>query len=218
MGLPPGQSWKGESLDSERETIKKAKKDLREFDSLYRKYFPRINNFVFHRVDDEALRADIVSNVFFKAMKKLTLFRFIDSRRCSFSSWLYRIAVNEVNQYYRDSRRNQMVLKEYRLNTVRDLRMGTDDCEVSLNYEVIRERMKTLSPEEQNLLTLRFFEKKSYRELSEIFGRKEGALKVRVHRIINKLRASVDMGDGTRESQGKIGGLKGSGFIKFGIL
>ena len=202
-------------MDSEREAIKRAKRDLGEFDSLYRKYFPRINNFVFHRVDDETVRADIVSDVFFKAMKKLTLFRFIDSRRCSFSSWLYRIAVNEVNQYYRDSRRDQMVLKEYRLNTVRDLQSGLGDCEDTLNYEVIRERMKRLSPEEQNLLTLRFFEKKSYRELAEIFSKKEGALKVRVHRIINKLRASVERED---ESHGKIGGLKGSGFMKFGIL
>jgi hypothetical protein len=41
-------------LESEPKRILRAKKDLSEFDSLYREYFPKINNFVYHRVEDKA--------------------------------------------------------------------------------------------------------------------------------------------------------------------
>jgi DNA-directed RNA polymerase specialized sigma24 family protein len=67
-------------LDTERNSIIRAKKDLQEFDYLYRKYYPIMNNFIFHRVNDEAVRNEIVSNVFFKAMKRLSLPGYTESQ------------------------------------------------------------------------------------------------------------------------------------------
>jgi RNA polymerase sigma-70 factor (ECF subfamily) len=182
-------------VENEKDRVLRAKKDLSEFDYLYRKYFPKINEFVFHRVHNETEKNDIVSSVFFKAMKKLTLFRYVDSRRCSFQSWLYRIALNEINQHYRNSTREKMLKKLYRMNRV-DLSPSNPDSfhnsdTDGLTYEIVREKMQLLSIDEQNLLTLRFFEKLSYREIAEICRKREGTVKVRVHRIINKLRDSL---------------------------
>jgi len=171
------------SLESEKKRILRAKKDLKEFDFLYRKYFPKINNFVFHRVENEAIRNDIVSNVFFKAMKKLTLFRFIDSRKCSFSSWLFRIAVNEINQYYRNLTRE---------NRIAEMSQVNPQTNSELDYELVKEKMKNLSFDEQNLIALRYFEKMKNAEIAEIFQKKEGAIKVQIHRAMNKLRSILE--------------------------
>lgn len=172
-------------MDTERNSIIRAKKDLQEFDYLYRKYYPIMNNFVFHRVNDEAVRNEIVSNVFFKAMKRLSLFRFLDSRKCSFSSWLYRIAVNEVNQFYRNVKREDRIREMVKWNTV-------DGNEIQFNYEVIQRKIAVFKTDEQNLITLRFFEKLSYREIAYIYNKKEGTIKVQMHRLLKKLRMNVE--------------------------
>ena len=167
-------------LESEKKRILRAKKDLKDFDFLYRKYFPKINNFVFHRVESEAIRNDVVSNVFYKAMNKLSFFRFIDSRKCSFSAWLYRIAVNEVNQYYRNLKRENRMI---------EMSLANPQTNSELNYELVREKMKLLSSEDQNLIALKYFEKMKNAEIAAVFKKKEGAVKVQIHRAMNKLRS-----------------------------
>ena len=167
-------------MESEKKRILRAKKDLKDFDFLYRKYFPKINNFVFHRVESEAIRNDVVSNVFYKAMNKLSFFRFIDSRKCSFSAWLYRIAVNEVNQYYRNLKRENRMI---------EMSLANPQTNSELNYELVREKMKLLSSEDQNLIALKYFEKLKNAEIAEIYQKKEGAIKVQIHRTMNKLRS-----------------------------
>ena len=172
-------------MDTEKNRIIKAKKDLQEFDYLYRKYYPIMNNFVFHRVNDEAVRNEVVSNIFFKAMKRLSLFRFLDSRKCSFSSWLYRIAVNEVNQFYRNMKRENNIRESVKWNTVE----GED---IQFNYDVIQRKIAAFKTDEQNLITLRYFEKLSYKEIADIYKKKEGTIKVQMHRLLKKLRCNVE--------------------------
>jgi RNA polymerase sigma-70 factor, ECF subfamily len=172
-------------LDTEITRIFKAKKDIREFDYFYKKYFPRINNFVFHRVYDEDVKNEIVSNVFFKAMKKLNKFRIFDVNKVTFSSWLYRIAVNEINQYFRNNKRTQKIENMCKHNYLK----SSEKEEIkSISFETVKDHMLNLPVDDQNLITLRYFEKLSYQELAEIFKKSEGALKVKLHRALNKLR------------------------------
>lgn len=179
-------------LELEKEKIKRAKKDIGEFDYLYRKYYPMINNYVYHRVGDREIRNEIVSNVFFKAMKKIELFRFFDSQRTSFSAWLYRIAGNEICQYFRQNKRRNNIIEQVKLNSPTPQDSHPENPRPVLNFETVRKYLSELSQDDQNLITLRFFEKLSYREISQIFRKKEGALKVRMHRALNKLRGLLD--------------------------
>lgn len=175
-------------MDNEVSRIYKAKKDIKEFDYLYRKYFPKINNFVFHRVGDENVKNEIVSNVFFKAMRKLHMFRIYNLKKVSFSSWLYRIAVNEINQYYRNNKRNINLKRIYKHNYVK-----SDDSEKTspITFEMVQNYLASLPESDKNLITLRYFEKQSYQELAEIFRKSEGALKVKLHRALKKLRDAM---------------------------
>ena len=175
-------------MDIEVSRIFKAKKDIREFDYLYNKYCPMINNFVFHRVGDEDVKNEIVSNVFFKAMKKLSMFRIFDVNKASFSSWLYRIAVNEINQFYRNRKRSANLKNIYKHNYTKP---DENQKASPINFEMVRNYMQYLPETDKNLITLRYFEKQSYQELSEIFKKSEGALKVKLHRALNKLRDAM---------------------------
>lgn len=172
-------------MDQEREKVIRAKTDLKEFDYLYRKYFPKINNFVFHRVNNESDRQEIVSNVFFKAMKKLSLFRYLDSKNSSFSAWLYRIAVNEINQFYRNQKRGERIMEMHEFNHVEGSDMG-------ISFELVQSKLQMFKQEDQNLIALKYYEKLSYKELGEIYKKSEGAMKVKTHRLLSRLRESLE--------------------------
>ena len=175
-------------MENEMLMVRNAKKDLRYFDLLYRKYFPKINNFVYHRVQDDGIKNEIVSNVFFNAMKKISHFRYFESRKSSFSSWLYRIAVNEVNQYYRDRKKEKKMSEILRWN---DLPTDSDD-DRDEEFKLIDEALKKFPQEQQNLIVLRFYEKLRYREIAEIMKKKEVTVKVQIHRILKKLKSNLE--------------------------
>lgn len=179
-------NWQGGVQMDERELIIRAKKDIRAFDELYRLYYPKINNFVYYRTFNEDVRNEIVSNVFFKAMKNLNRFRFLDGHRCSFSAWIYRIAISEINQYYRDRKRDLKIA--YGKND----EVPVENLEYPFQFETVKKYLALLKPLDQNLIALKYFEKKSYKELSEIFGKKENALKVKVHRSLKKLKKLLE--------------------------
>ncbi len=166
----------------ERELVEKAKKDINAFDELYKKYFPLINRFIYHKVSEEEVRRDIVSNVFFKAVKNLYKFKYL--YKGAFSGWLYRIAINEVTDYYRKNGRTKKLVQDVKLNQRSPL---SEDIEI--NYDNLRKGLKLLNEKDQNIIILRYFEKLSNQEIAQILGKKEGAVKVQVHRAMQKLKS-----------------------------
>ena len=172
-------------MDSERKMILNSKKDINQFDYLYSKYYPKINSFIFHRVKEESVRNEIVSNVFFKAMRKLAIFRFYDSRNCGFSSWLYRIALSELSKYFYERKREKRIQDNFEWN----MPIGKP---IKIEYAIVEKYMVELKENEQNLISLRFYEKLSYAEIGEILKKKEGSIKVQMHRLLKKLRERIE--------------------------
>ncbi|HWY97869.1 MAG TPA: sigma-70 family RNA polymerase sigma factor, partial [Bacteroidia bacterium] len=87
-----------EEMLSEQKEIEAAKADPARFEVLYNKYYEPILQFVYKRVEGKEAAFDITSQVFLNAMLKLSQFKFMGT---PFSSWLYRIALNEINMLYR---------------------------------------------------------------------------------------------------------------------
>jgi len=81
-------------LEQERLAIEAAKSDKRHFAVLYDRYFNQIFLFILKKTGNESLTSDLTSQVFFKAMTKLDTYKHMGY---PFSSWLYRIAINEVS-------------------------------------------------------------------------------------------------------------------------
>jgi RNA polymerase sigma-70 factor (ECF subfamily) len=75
-----------------------AQQDPREFEPLYSKYYEPILRFVYKRLDTKSEAYDVTSQVFLSALQNLSKY---EDRGFPFSSWLYRIAINELNQFFR---------------------------------------------------------------------------------------------------------------------
>jgi len=62
-------------LEEEKQLIEEARRDPLAFGKLYDIYYPKISNYLLHRLPRADVAQDITSEVFFKAMTKLhTLF------------------------------------------------------------------------------------------------------------------------------------------------
>lgn len=182
-------------MQQELQWIQAAKKDPRYFSRLYEKYYRQIFLFVFKRTGEEDICADIVSQVFLKAMVNLPRYTY---RGVPFSAWLYRIASNEVNQHYRSQKSDRTIsLERSQLDKVLGgfadagevVGKGGDEYEEQL--KLLLETMTEMKPEEVELIELRFFEQRPFKEVAFILGITENNAKVKAYRILERLKKRV---------------------------
>ena len=160
-----------------------AQQDRKKFSALYNKYFKEIFLFILKKTADETLAAELSSNTFMKAMVNLTKYR---DMGFPFSSWLYRIASNEVYKYYRDNNKVQ----EVEIND-RDAVTFLGELEIEDNTNHVNHLMKCLSEMKEgqsDLIGMRYCEKLSFNEIGEVLGITGNNAKIKVYRAIDKLK------------------------------
>jgi RNA polymerase sigma-70 factor (ECF subfamily) len=172
------------SVDDEERIILRCQTDPASFEVLYEKYFKKIFLFVLHRVGDKALTSDITQQVFVKALTNIRKFQF---RGLPFSSWLFRVAINECNEIFRQSKRMRVVtLEEASVETLHEeLTTETSREDLEMKMPMILEKLK---PGELTIIELRFFEGRSFREIGEIVNMTEINAKVHTYLIIKKMK------------------------------
>ena len=106
-----------------------------------------------------------------------------------FSAWLYRIAHNLVANWHRDnSRKKEISLDDTAELYDRGVLPETNMVQLQEN-EVLFKAIRTLTPDRQQLLILKFVEHLSNAEIAAIMQRSEGAIKSLYHRTLLALRA-----------------------------
>lgn len=171
---------------SESEIIQLAQKKQEYFGVLYEKYFDQIFRFVFKRLGgDEDTAGDITQQTFIKAMANMD--RYTD-KGLPFSSWLYRIAQNEVSMYFRTAKKTVNVCVEQQA-VLGLLDEVTTSHHMSVEeQEKLIELLNNLNQDQCDLIELRYFQGISFKEISEIYNITEANAKMRVYRILEKLK------------------------------
>ena len=170
-------------LDDEFCMIEKAKLDKRNFAPLYEKYHSAIFRYIVKRVDEKETAYDITSIVFMKALTNLQKFEF---RGVPFSSWLFRIAKSELYQSFRDKKAQRTV-------SIDSMQLGKVMEEFQLDEsehkrDVLLKVLPLLKENQLQLIEMRFFEKRSFREMGEILDLTENNAKVKTFRALIKLK------------------------------
>lgn len=183
MSINPLYHHTEEKLQKELQLVKAAQRDPERFAPLYDKYYEQIFRYIYQRMDDKDLAFDVTSQVFLKAMNNIERYEY---RGVPFSSWLYRIAKSEVYQSFREKKTKRTVnvdsiqlegfIEEWEEDT-------TDE-----NRKILLTVISTLKETEVQLIEMRYFEKRSYREIGEILELTENNAKVKTHRVINKMK------------------------------
>jgi RNA polymerase sigma-70 factor (ECF subfamily) len=176
-------------IEEEWRIIQRAQRQPEAFGLIYEKYYGAIFGFVERRVGDTDLAADVVSQVFLKAMLQLDRYQ---HKGLPFSAWLYRVASNQVAEHYRKTQRSRVVSLD--TGHFERLLADAEAPEAGAQAEaaaLVQALLAQLGNEEVQLLELRFFEERPFKEVAYILGITENNAKVRAYRIIEKLKKIV---------------------------
>lgn len=174
---------------TEAELIKRAKSDVFYFETLYNQNFEKVYRFVFKRLSgNDELSGELTQITFIKAMHALPKY---EDRGYAFSSWLIRIAQNEINMYFRKLKKNYHVdVHENQLNQL-NLELNAEDSFTSEQQEKLIILLNNLPEDKLDLIELRFFNGLSFKEIAAIYNITEASAKMKIYRIIEKLKEQV---------------------------
>jgi RNA polymerase sigma-70 factor (ECF subfamily) len=172
---------------SEEEIIHKAQKDISYFEYFYDKYYLNVFWFIYNRVENEVIASEISSDVFLKAMEHLNRYSY---KGLPFINWLLVISRNEVNMYYRKEKKE----RKYFVHTDRIIEVKEEievEEKTTIPYEKLIHLLEMLPESEYELFHLKYFDKKSFKEISEITKTKEVSLRVKYHRIKKSIKELI---------------------------
>jgi len=179
----------------EQALIKQAKHDPEAFGAIFDAYYDQIFGYILKRVGDVHLSQDIAAETFFKALDRLWQFQW---RNISILSWLYRIATNETNQYFRGDRKRlyslDKILEENNIdfpdevNILEEVINQEKEMERAEDWIRVRKLLQKLPEKYQAVVALRYFEDKKISEIAEILGKKEGTVKSLLSRALAQMR------------------------------
>ena len=150
---------------------------------LFEQYHIKLYNFFLRLTRDGEVSRDLTQNVF----KRVLLYRQSYNEGNKFRSWLYQIARNIHLDYYNSKK---LFLSEYgeEEKLVYDGTSADEELEADERRCSLREALQRLEPEQRELIELSRFQELKYKEIAEITGNSVSAIKVKIHRAINKLR------------------------------
>ncbi len=170
-------------ITSEQKLVEAAKKDKENFRPIYNKYYEIVFRFIYQRTGDQITTSDIVSEVFYKALENIDKYQF---RGLPFSSWLLRIAHNETIKNYRKISKSRVVKLE--TNHLQNLTPEENENHIEELKPFLLKALEDLKIEDLQLIEMRFFEGRPFKEMAEILNKKESAVKMKVYRTLEKLK------------------------------
>jgi RNA polymerase sigma-70 factor (ECF subfamily) len=161
--------------------------DMDGFWVLYDISCDRVYASIFHRTLDVSLTEDIVSQVYFKALKTIKNFR--GNTEGEFFSWILRIGyttmIDNLKWAEESTSLDEMVFEPGYNDS------GIDNIDSKTKLEEVVKFMTTLSERERIILTYRIWDDMSYTEISEITGESVDNCKKIVSRTLEKIGSNV---------------------------
>lgn len=181
------------SKKQEKQLVARAQRDPQVFEELYEQNYALIFGYILRRVADFQAAQDITSETFFKALTKLGQFRW---HGIPFSAWLYRIAGNEISNYFRRNGNRVIPLDAIgepisSIDPASEIIAAQEELKRHEDFLRLREVILKLPLKYQEVITLRFFEEKKISEIAAILGKREGTVKSLLSRALEKLRGYI---------------------------
>lgn len=163
-------------------------RDLRDsFSDVYLQHADGIYRFALERTRSAAVAEDIVGDTMLAALEAIDTY---DPSRGSVSAWLFTIARNRIRNHQRAQRRFWTKLS--RLWSATDDADELPDLVVRTERAVrVRSALARLSTTDHEVILLRYSGGLTSREISELLGVSDGAIRVRLTRALQRLATEL---------------------------
>lgn len=162
--------------------------DSRAFDALVQRYQKKITQLVYRYVRDVDLALDIAQDVFLKAFCALPKYQ----QQAAFSTWLYRIAVNDCIDHIRRKKvRLESSLDELEAMGVSPaLEEGHDVQQAMIDASerrFVRKALSELKPEQMQVLVLKVYQDMTFEEIAGVLEIPVSTIKSRLYKALDQL-------------------------------
>ena len=160
--------------------------DTHALHGIYVHFAPRLHRFVLVRVRERADADDLVQRVFLKMIEALPRY---EARGVPFAAWVFRLARNTVIDFERTRRSHETLdaIAEQPVDGASPRELAVLEAERA----AVRAALVTLTPDQQDVITYRFFAGLSPAEIGALMNRREGSVRALQFRAIESLRVRL---------------------------
>ena len=159
------------------------------WERIYEQHYPRLYGYLYYRVGDPDLAEDLVAQTFERAVRHIGRFK---ARGGGLGGWLTRIAQNLAHDHYR--RQKARPPDPIELNEAW-MGGGGDPTHHALrteSTELLRRALDRLTPDQRDVILLRFIARMTSPEVARHMGKTTGAVKALQHRALAALRRELE--------------------------
>lgn len=153
--------------------------ELAAFDALFRRHYETVRALCARVTASDGSSDDLAQETFLRVLRHRATFRG-DAR---FTTWVYRIARNVCLEQMARQARDRRIAERWTSETT----SGASD-ERTDDTELLALAMRSLTPEQREVLVLCRYHDLPFAEIGEILGCSAGAARVRAHRALGALR------------------------------
>jgi len=182
--------------DAEKAMIEEARKNPAAFGGIFEAYYQKILSYSIYRTMNVEVARDITSETFFKALKNLWQFKWT---LAPFSSWLYRIASNEIKMYFRHHKyepksmeeaieENNMPELASRKDLEKEVMQAQEKLDENGDLAKVTRALRELPEKYQEVITFRFYREMKIEEIAAMLNKKVGTIKSILSRGMKMLK------------------------------
>jgi len=155
---------------------------------IYDRYSPALYNYAVRLLNDATLAEDCVAEVFARLLKSLQKGQ---GPRDHLRAYLYRITHNWIVDLYRDGQQTSDLDENLRSEELTE-----EEATKRLWQNQLREAIRTLTPNQQKVISLKYLEDWSNEEIARVLHKSIGAVKsIQHHALINLQKLLMDKKD-----------------------
>lgn len=144
--------------------------------------------------DEPQISEDLLQNTMEKAWKKIGQLREPSKAR----SWLFSIAKNEANKYYRYYENMYSYIEDidsnsdFQIDNTREYSDVLENLVREFDIKVMSEALKLLDGKNRNLIVMHYFHEMNQKEIAEMLNQNYSTVRVNLCRALKKIRKIHD--------------------------
>lgn len=169
-----------------------AQKDLdmeKEFTYIFETYYKKVYNFIYYRINNHYTAEDLTSQVFEKVMLKINTY---NENKSPFEVWLFAIARNIVNDYFRNLQKHKFFSIDAIKNLISKKKTPEDIVEIAETNDKLSDALKILNERERNIVALKFGADLKNVEIAKVLDLTESNVGVILFRTMKKLKKELE--------------------------
>ena len=162
--------------------------DKQEFSEFYNKNINKVFRFIYLRVDTTETAQDLTSLAFLKLWKRKS------SEISNPTAFLYRIARNQIIDFYRSKSKKPLSLDK--VGEIADFQVAqptfVQKIELTLEMERIKKVLHNIKPVYADVIIWHYIDDLSSKEIAQILKKREGNVRVIIHRALEDLKKQLE--------------------------